>query len=188
MTGLFLAFVLGLAQRLFAFSRFGLSIIFESMRPVPSVALVPFFILWFGYAWYGKWILISIGVFLLMYPAIINSVDQLNPIYYRLARTLGATDSEFLLHSALPAMIPGLLGQLRVGISFSLALAVVSEYMGANLGLGKILNISLNTFSTHTIVLCIIILGVIGYFLDLILRLLHRYAVSWSVTVDEAIQ
>lgn len=152
-TGLFLAFLFGLLQRLFAFGRFSLSVILETMRPVPPVALVPFFIIWFGYAWYGKWVLISIGVLLLLYPAIVNSVDQLNPIYYRLARTLGATDAKFLRYAAVPAMIPSLLGPLRAGLAFSLALAVISEYMGAAVGIGRIINIALNTFSTtqHTL-------------------------------------
>lgn len=188
MTGLLLAFFFGLLQRLFAFARFSLSVIFETMRPVPPVALIPFFIIWFGYSWYGKWILISIGIFLLLYPAIVNSIDQLNPIYYRLARTLGATDGEFLRHAAVPAMIPGLLGQLRVGLSFSLALAVISEYMGADIGIGRIINIALNTFSTHTVVLCTILLGLIGYFLDALLRLSHAYMATWSSRVEEAIR
>ena len=187
-TGIALAFIFGLLQRVSAVGRFGLSVIFETMRPVPPVALIPFFIIWFGFAWYGKWILVSLGVFLLVYPAIVNGVDNLSPIYYRLARTLGGTDVEFIRHCAVPAIIPGLLGQLRVGASFSLAMAVISEYMGSDLGLGRIINISLNTFSTHTIVLCMILLGLIGYFLDLAIRVLHAKGTSWAPRVEDALK
>jgi len=60
--------------------------IIETMRPVPAVALIPFFILWFGYSATGKIVLIAAGVFLIIVVGVVNAIDTLDPLCTRSGR------------------------------------------------------------------------------------------------------
>jgi ABC-type nitrate/sulfonate/bicarbonate transport system permease component len=145
----------------------------ESSRPVPAVALIPFFILWFGYSWLGKFVLVSLGTFLIVIVGATEAIDRLDPIFLRVAVSFGATNSQFLLRGALPAIMPSLLAPLRIALAAAATLAVVSN--------------ALSTFASHTILLCGLLLGAIGGGLDWLLRRLHRRVVGWAKLADEAV-
>lgn len=159
----------------------------ESSRPVPPVAIVPFFIIWFGFAWAAKLLLVSLGVFLVIVVAVVEAIDRVRPIYLRAALAFGASEWQFLCLAALPAITPGLLGPLRVGLAIAVALTIISEYMGATLGVGHVINVAMGTYATHTVLLCAIVLGVLGALLDKILRVLHARVVRWAESTEEAL-
>jgi len=161
--------------------------IIETMRPIPAVALVPFFILWFGYAMIGKVALIAIGTFLIIVIGVINAIDTLDPLYIRSALALGGNNRKFLWHAALPAILPAMLGHMRVALAIAITLTVVSEFMGATRGLGLVINSALNTFSSHTVMLVVIILGAIGSTLDALLSFLWRRLTLWPQEAREAL-
>jgi len=181
-------FLVGFLLRHSFVARAMMSPLIESSRPVPAVALVPFFILWFGFSWVGKLILVSLGTFLVVVVGITEAIDHLDPIYLRVALSFGGSNRKFLRYAALPAIIPVMLGPLRIALAVAVTLAVVSEYMGATRGLGYVINLALNTFSSHTILLCALLLGVIGGSLDWLLCKVHRRLVTWSKAVGDAIQ
>ena len=161
--------------------------IIETMRPVPAVALIPFFILWFGYSATGKIVLIAAGVFLIIVVGVINAIDTLDPLYIRSALALGGNNWKFLWHAALPAILPAMLGHMRVALAIAITLAIVSEFMGATRGLGLVINSALNTFSSHTVMLVIIILGMIGSILDAILCFIWSKLTKWPQEAREAL-
>jgi ABC-type nitrate/sulfonate/bicarbonate transport system permease component len=162
--------------------------IIESWRPVPPVALVPFFIVWFGFMWSGKLLLVSFGTFLVLVVAVIEAIDRLNPVHLRTTLSFGGSNRHFLRYAALPGIVPGLIGPLRIALAVAITLAVVSEFMGATRGIGHVINVATSTFATHTILLCAITLGIMGGFLDWALRSAHRRFVHWSSTVEEAVE
>jgi ABC-type nitrate/sulfonate/bicarbonate transport system permease component len=186
--GTVVGFLVGFFLRHSFIARAMISPLIDSSRPVPAVALVPFFILWFGFSWVGKLILVSLGTFLVVVVRVTEAIDHLDPIYLRIALSFGGNNWKFLRYAALPAIIPVMLGPLRIALAVAVTLAVVSEYMGSTRGLGYVINIALNTFSSHTILLCALLLGVIGGFWDWVLRKIHRRLVTWSKTVGDAIQ
>ena len=161
--------------------------IIETMRPVPAVALIPFFILWFGYSATGKIVLIAAGVFLIIVVGVVNAIDTLDPLYIRSALALGGNNWKFLWHAALPAILPTMLGHMRVALAIAITLAIVSEFMGATRGLGLVINSALNTFSSHTVMLVIIILGMIGSILDAILCFIWSKLTKWPQEAREAL-
>lgn len=162
--------------------------IVESWRPVPPVALVPFFILWFGFSDLGKIILVLLGIALVMIVSILEAIEQVNPIYIRSAYSLGSTKQRVFLKVILPAIIPTLRSGLRVSLALSIALVVVSEFLGADHGIGYLINISKVTFNTPAIVLGIIILGIIAFVLDAILQLVLSRLTLWNETYSESFQ
>ena len=185
--GAIAGFLIGLLMRHSFISRNVLSPIIETMRPVPAVALVPFFILWFGYALGGKILLVAAGTFLIVVVGVVHSIDKLDPIYIRSTLAFGGNNWKFLRYAALPAIMPVMLGHLRVALATAITLAVVSEFMGATSGLGLVINTALSTFSSHTVFLAIIILGIIGGTMDLMLRAFYSTITAWSKEAKDAL-
>jgi ABC-type nitrate/sulfonate/bicarbonate transport system permease component len=186
--GTLLGFFVGLLLRHSFILRSALSPIIESWRPIPIVAMIPFFILWFGFSWIGKIILISFGTFLIIVVGVMNSIDNLNPIYLRIILSYGGDNLKFLRYGALKAIMPSMLAPIRIALAIAVTLAVVSEFMGATRGLGYLINVALSNFSPHTILLCAIILGLIGAFTDWVLRLIHSKITRWAKGAREAVQ
>src|SRR5207249_1282021 len=63
----------------------------ESWRPVPTVALVPFFVLWFGFAEIGKILLVLLGVALVIIVTTYEAIGNIKPVYVKAAYSLGAS-------------------------------------------------------------------------------------------------
>ena len=182
------AIYVGVLMRSSFVARSILSPLVESWRPVPAVAVIPFFIIWFGFAWYGKLLLVAFASFLVVVVGVVEAIDKINPVYLRAALSFGANNKRLADLVLVPGMFPGLLAPLRIALATAITVAVVAEFMGATIGIGHVLNVAMNTFSTHTVVLCGILLGLIGACLDWLLRLCHRRFVSWAKTADEAVQ
>jgi len=162
--------------------------IIESWRPVPPVALVPFFILWFGFSDFGKIVLVVVGVALIITVHTIEAVRNVNPIYIRAASSLGATKQKIFSRVVVPAIIPDLRSGLRIALALSISLVIVSEFLGAQKGIGYLISVAKVTFSTHTIVLSIIILGLMSWILDFFLRKILDQMTLWKEKSSEALE
>ncbi len=162
--------------------------IIESWRPVPPVALIPFFILWFGFSEFGKILLVAIGCALIMVVNTYEAVLNVRPIYKRAAYSLGANELGVFKTVVIHAIIPELKSGLRISLASSISLVIISEFMGADYGLGYLINISKITFSTQTIFLGIIIIGFISWFLDFILTRTIDRLTLWQEKSKEAIK
>lgn len=156
----------------------------EAWRPVPPVALIPFFLLWFKFSLLGRVLLISLGVAMIVVIATLEAIQSTNPIHIRAALIFGANKSKLYSTIVLPAMIPKLRAGLRIALAIGMGLEIVSEFLGAQTGLGYIINVSKVTFSTHTILLAVILLGVISAILDLGLRFLLKKLSPWSKGIE----
>ncbi len=184
LVGLFLGLAMSYNKYMFA----SLNTIIESWRPVPPVALVPFFILWFGFSNTGKIVLVLFGVALIIVVNTIEAVKNVNPIYVQAAYSLGAAKRKVFFSVIFPAIIPELRSGLRIALALSVSLVIVSEFLGASIGIGYLINISKITFNTNTILLSALILGLISWLLDFILRKILDRATLWKETSSEALE
>lgn len=164
-----------------------LSGIIECWRPVPPIALIPFFILWFGFSDIGKIILVALGVFLILVVNTLESIRNVRPIYVRVGMNLGASKSKLYRSIILPAILPSLISGFRISMALSISLVIVSEFMGATWGLGYLISVAKVTFSTHTILLSIFIIGIISWLLDTALRKTTEIILPWAEKSTEAI-
>src|SRR5215207_6463458 len=107
----------------------------ESMRPVPVIAMIPFFLMWFGIDELGKFLLITLGVFAILVVSTVESVRNVPSKYLFAAQTLGASKAQRFRTIVIPAIIPELIGPLRVATALSFTLVVAAEFMGAQAGI-----------------------------------------------------
>lgn len=152
----------------------------ESMRPVPVIAMIPFMLLWFGINEQGKLVLIVLGVFAIMVVSTVEAVRNVQPIYLRAAASLGARRSQVFRRIVMPAIVPELIGPLRVSVALSLTLVAAAEFMGAQNGLGFRILEARRLFLTDVILLGVFVFGLLGAFLDALVRRGTGYLVRWS--------
>lgn len=152
----------------------------ESLRPVPPIAAIPFFILWFGLAEYGKILLIALAVFMVMVVATTEAVANVPPIFVRAAKTLGASAWGTYRTVIVPAIVPSLVGGLRIAAAAAFAVDIAAEFMGAQEGLGYLVMNARRTLQTDVILLSIMVIGLLSAALDQGIRLTARRVTRWS--------
>jgi ABC-type nitrate/sulfonate/bicarbonate transport system permease component len=152
----------------------------ESMRPVPVIAMIPFFLLWFGISENGKLLLISLGVFTVVVVNTLEAVRNVPPIYIRAAKTLGARRRQIYRRIILPGIVPGLVGPLRVALAVAFTLSVAAEFLGADRGVGYRILEARRLYRPDVILLGVLLFGVMAGIVDLALRRGLRYLTRWS--------
>lgn len=153
---------------------------------VPKVALVPLFIVWFGFGITSKIVIVAILAF---FPIMLNSllgVRSVEPGHRDVMRSLGAsrwaTFWRLDYHSTLPYVFAG----MEIGIVFAIIGAVVGEYLGGSKGLGYLIVLSLNNLNARNLFAVIVILTAIGFVLFLAVIGLKRLVIPWHSSVIEA--
>lgn len=154
--------------------------IVEIIRPIPPIALTPFFILWFGLGDAAQLLLISLGCLMIIAISTYEGIKNVNPIYAKAGRTLGANKIQIYKNIYFPAIIPGLLSGFRVSIATAFALTVAAEYLGAQGGLGYLIRNARTILHTETIMLAAIILGVESLLTDKIVQYIFSKFTKWT--------
>lgn len=147
---------------------------------IPKLALMPLFILWFGF---GATSLVVITALICFFPLLettTTSLQQVEPQRLELFRMLGATRAQTLWRLKLPTGAPGILAGLRVAVMLALVGAVVGEFIGASRGLGALVIAAQGSMDTPLMFATLVLIALLGlgaYQLTLWLErwLLRRY-------------
>ena len=158
----------------------------ETFRPIPPVALIPFFILVFGFAEVGKILITVLGVAVLITVTTVEAIERVSPGLIRWGLVLGLPRRQLFRLVILPAAWPEMRGGFRIALALAITLVVVSEFMGARFGLGYLLSVSKVTLTTPTILMTVMILGWLGWTLDRLQRALFDITTAWDVRAKGA--
>jgi NitT/TauT family transport system permease protein len=162
----------------------------QALRPmivasqvVPKVALIPLFIVWFGFGMTSK---IVIAALLAFFPIMLNvilGVRSVDPGHHDVMRSLNAgrwdTFWKLEYHSTLPYVLAG----MEIGIVFAIIGAVVGEYLGGNEGMGYLITTSLNELNAERLFAVILVLTLMGFALFLAVVGLKRFLIPWHESV-----
>lgn len=152
----------------------------EAVRPLPPVALIPFFIIWFGIGISGQVFLIALGCFMVLTVNTFTAVQTVPPVYVRAAIALGAPQPALYRTIILPAILPSLVGGFRIAAALAFGLGIAAEFMGAQSGIGFLMMVARRTLNTNTILVGVIVIGIESYLLDLAIRAAGRYLCRWT--------
>ena len=158
--------------------------VIEALRPVPPIALIPFFILWFGIGNFGKVLLSGLGCFMVLVVNTVVAVRNVPPIYVRAAASLGADSRTIYRTVVLPAIVPSLVSGWRVAAALAFALTVAAELMGAQSGLGFLVMVARRSLQTDVILLSVIILSIEAWFVDRAIRVLSNRVTPWMERLE----
>ncbi|MGL4882343.1 MAG: ABC transporter permease [Waterburya sp.] len=175
-----IAVPLGIFMGTFASIRALFEPIIGIVRYMPAPAFIPLLIIYLGIDEAPKIMLIFIGTLFFNVLMIMDSVKFVPQDLIETTYTLGGKRSQVLLEVITPYIVPRIIDTFRVNMAASWNLVVVAELMAASEGLGKRIVLAQKFLKTDEIFACLIILGLIGFVLDLCFRLLVRFTCKWA--------
>jgi sulfonate transport system permease protein len=186
--GLVLGVVAGTALAVVSgLSRMGESVVdgpVQIKRSIPSLALIPLLILWFGIGEEMKVITIALGVAVPMYIHTHNGLRTIEGKYAELAETIGISRIEFVRTVVLPGALPGWLLGLRFAVTAALLSLVVVEQVNSTSGIGHMITLASNYGQTDVIVVGLVVYAALGLVADGAVRIVERKALSWRRTLE----
>lgn len=154
-------------------------------QSVPVVAIAPLLVIWFGPGLLSKVLICALIVF---FPVLINTIVGLRSVprdLHDLMRSLRATRWQTLQLLEFPAALPVLLGGLRIGATLSVIGAVVGEFVGADRGLGFLINVGRGEYDTALVFAAVFTLIALALALYGLVLLLEHRLLSWQRSANE---
>lgn len=154
-----------------------------ALQVIPKIALVPLFVMWFGFGMTSK---IVIAAVLAFFPVMTNTLLGVKSVpegYLDLLRSLNASRLQTFMRVEFPSALPFVLAGMEMGIVFAIIGAVVGEFLGGSSGLGYLAVATLNSFQVERLFATIFILTAIGLSLYLIVVVLRRVLIPWHESV-----
>lgn len=179
-SGVVVGIMLGIAINRSAILFKLLSPILNSMRSVPAIAIVPFFILWFGFSEWGKILLVITGIAFNIAIATSQILSEMPEKHKILFKSFNIDPGSMLVDYTLPRLLETLLPTIRFSLSTAMAVVILSELLGSQVGLGYLVQTARSTFSMHVIFLATIMLGLLNALLDFVLTKAWTRAVYWK--------
>lgn len=154
--------------------------IVEFMRPVPPLALIPLVIIWFGIDESGKIFLLFLAALWIMTIAARAGVSGVNISKIHAAYSLGASKSQIMRHVIIPNSLPEIFTGARVAMGVCWGTVVAAELVAAEQGAGQMIVAASKFQLTDIVIMGIILIGVIGYGIDMLMRWAERILVPWK--------
>jgi sulfonate transport system permease protein len=151
----------------------------QMLRTLPSLALTPLFIVWFGIGETPKIALIALATTFPIYLNLYNGIRGVDPKLIEAARSFGLRGWSLIADVVLPGALPSFLLGLRYALAGSWLTLVVAEQINASAGLGYLINNARDFSRTDEIVVCLIVYALLGLTADAIVRALERKALAW---------
>lgn len=171
---------LGFAMGLNSWMRGWFNPIVEFMRPVPPLALIPLIIIWFGIGEEGKISLLFLAALWIMTIAARAGVSGVSISKVHAAYSLGASKKQILTRVILPNSLPEIFTGARVAMGVCWGTVVAAELVAAEKGAGKMIIAASKFQLTDIVIIGIIIIGVIGYGIDVLMRIAENRLVPWK--------
>jgi len=173
------ALLLGVLTGISTPLRFLLEPMVEFVRPIPPLAFLPMFLVWFGLGEASKVAFIGYTTFFPMFVGIAASLLRVDVMLLRAAASLGGSRLDLLRHVVLPAALPGIIVALRLGFGLALFVIVGAEFMGADAGLGHLIMEGRVFFNPAQIVMGALVLGALGSLVNTLLVAAERRLLRW---------
>ena len=149
------------------------------LQVVPKVALIPLFILWFGFGLSAKVLVAAIFAYFPVAAATINGVRSVSAMHRDLAFVVGVSRWQRLTLFAVPSALPSILTGLEVAIVLATVGAVVAEYLAGSEGLGWLAVTSLNQLQVDSLFAVVMLLSILGFVLYRGMAAVRRFAIPW---------
>lgn len=151
-------------------------------QAIPLVAIAPLLVIWFGPGIFSKILICALIVF---FPVLVNTVVGVRAVplaLHDLMRSLRASRRQILLKLEIPAALPVFLGGLRIGATLSVIGAVVGELVGADMGLGFLINVGRGQYDTALVFVAIFTLVVLALSLYGLVAFAEKKLLIWQET------
>lgn len=152
----------------------------QMLRTVPLLVITPLFIMWFGFGELSKVLLIALGTFFPLYLQTFLGIRNVDKKLYDVAQILEYSPLHQITKLMIPAALPNILLGIRLALSAAWMCLVVAELLGADKGVGFMIQDARSFMQTDTVFVGIIIFALAGKFSDSFVRLLEDRLLKWQ--------
>lgn len=149
------------------------------LRPIPSIAIVPFAMLFLGIGESLKIVTVSYGVFFPIWISTHVGAAAISPKLLWVAKSFGCSSYEVFFRVCIPAALPAIVGGLRMGIGTAYVCLVAAEMIGTSSGLGFRVEAAHQMYQPERMVLSMAMLGLLGWLSDACLQTFVRVFAPW---------
>jgi len=157
-----------------------LSPLIIASQAMPIVALAPLLVIWFGFGVLSKVLVCALTVFFPVLVSTIVGIRSVEPEFYDIMRLFGADRWQTFRLLELPTALPVLIGGLKIGVTLSVIGAVVGEFVGADRGLGFLVNLARGLFDTTLLFVALTSLAIIAVALYSAVSAIERRILRWK--------
>ncbi|VAW11035.1 ABC transporter, permease protein (cluster 10, nitrate/sulfonate/bicarbonate) [hydrothermal vent metagenome] len=179
--GSFLGITIGLMIGLSSVARAGLAPLVSAIFPIPKIALLPLFVIWFGIGEGSKVATILFGTF---FPTVITTyggVDNVDRNLIRMGQSFGLSWSSIVRKIILPGALPAILSGCRISASIAIILLVAAEMIGAEYGIGAYILMAGSLFATDQLIAGVAILSILGVCFAWVIGRAEKYFLNWRM-------
>jgi ABC-type nitrate/sulfonate/bicarbonate transport system permease component len=170
----------GLVTARFRIVRAAIDPVMMTAGTVPILVAAPFLLIWFGVGRESAVCLVIFYVAAILYVFAQRAAENLNAIYEDFARTLGATPRQILFDVVLPATVPEILGGIRIALAGAWGLEAISELLGSQTGMGKVLEVLAGATDPEGIMAVLLLLGFVAIAVDALAGRVIAWFARWS--------
>ncbi len=151
-------------------------------QTIPTTALAPLFVLWFGYSIWSK---VLVTILFTFFPVTVTVFDGFRAVpveMKELMRTYGATDGQIFRKVKIPAVLPYFFSALKMAVPLSVIGAAIGEWLGAQSGLGYFSRRMMTQLDGAGVFAPILLLSVAAELMVVIVGLLEKHFLRWRNT------
>lgn len=149
-------------------------------QTIPTVAIAPLLVLWFGYEMLPKVILIVIMTFFPITVSLLNGFRSADKDTIHLMRSMGATQMQIFYHVKFPGSLGQFFSSLRISASYAVVGAVISEWLGGFSGLGVYMTRVKKAFSFDKMFAVILLISVLSLLLMWLINVIQKKCMPWE--------
>jgi len=149
-------------------------------QTVPTVAIAPLLVLWFGYEMLPKVILVVMTTFFPIAVGLINGFKSVDADEIKLLRAMGATKMQIFTHIKLPGALGQFFAGLKISASYAVVGAVISEWLGGFEGLGVYMTRVKKAFAFDKMFAVIFLISIVSLLLMKLVEVLQKKTMPWS--------
>jgi len=169
----------GILIGLFSHVRAGLVPLVAALFPIPKIALLPLFVIWFGIDEGSKYALIAFGTFTPTVVATYGAVDNVDRTLIRMGQSFGLTWLSIVRKIVLPGAMPGILSGLRISLAIAIILLVAAEMLGAQYGIGAYILEAGSLYDLERLFAGVVILSLLGVLVSAAIGRVERRLLRW---------
>ena len=177
--GVSIGISVGILIGLFSYVRSGLVPLVAAIFPIPKIALLPLFVIWFGIDEGSKYALIAFGTFTPTVVATYGAVDNVERTLIRMGQSFGLSWLSIVRKIVLPGAMPGILSGLRVSLAIAIILLVAAEMLGAEYGIGAYILEAGSLYDLERLFVGVAILSILGICVSALIGLVERRLLRW---------
>ncbi|MGB0926224.1 MAG: ABC transporter permease [Pikeienuella sp.] len=177
LTGIFV----GVAIGLFSYVRAGLSPLIAAIFPIPKIALLPLFVIWFGIDEGSKYALIAFGTFTPTVVATYGAVDNVDRTLIRMGQSFGMPWFSIVRKIVLPGAMPGILSGMRISLAIAIILLVAAEMLGAEHGVGAYILEAGSLYDLERLFAGVVLLSIMGVTVSALIGVIEKRLLRWRV-------